>query len=183
MFTPGLTIFYVATIHRPSHSIGRWQHAGAWALERRHSSPTSPSRRRADFQRHLRRTPIFTELGVLTHFKQISVRAFIDVSQYSESHTPGDPFRVISPSYQARPSTECLPSSGRKTIGRGQVGINQISSPGRVSKEARPIAPAAQMNGAALSASSEHISMSIADTIENRSSASSPSTSGSPKSL
>ncbi len=50
MFTPGLAIFYLATILRFSHvwrkgrfledSICRWQHAGAWVLERRHSSPS-----------------------------------------------------------------------------------------------------------------------------------------------
>jgi hypothetical protein len=70
MFTPGLAIFYLATILRLSHvygvqwsrvwpksrflehSIGRWQHASAWALERRHSSPsTSPSRRRDNMDR------------------------------------------------------------------------------------------------------------------------------------
>jgi len=34
------------------HSIGGWQHAGAWALERRYSSPsTSPSRRRDNMDR------------------------------------------------------------------------------------------------------------------------------------
>jgi hypothetical protein len=70
MFTPGLAIFYLTTILRLSHvsgvqwsrvwrksrflehSIGRWQHAGAWAQERRHSSPsTSPSRRRDNMDR------------------------------------------------------------------------------------------------------------------------------------
>jgi hypothetical protein len=55
MFTPGLAIFHLATILRFSHvcgvwsrvwrkdrflehSICRWQHAGAWVLERRHWS-------------------------------------------------------------------------------------------------------------------------------------------------
>jgi hypothetical protein len=69
MFTPGLAIFYLATILRLSHvcgvqwsrvwrksrfldhSIGRWQHAGAWALERRLSSPTSPSRQQDNMDR------------------------------------------------------------------------------------------------------------------------------------
>ena len=69
MFTPGLAIFHIATIRfshvggvpwsrvrRKSrfleHSIGRWQHAAAWALERRPSSPsTSPSQRRDNMDR------------------------------------------------------------------------------------------------------------------------------------
>jgi hypothetical protein len=34
------------------HSIGGWQYVGAWALDRRHPSPsTSPSRRRGDMDR------------------------------------------------------------------------------------------------------------------------------------
>jgi len=50
MFTPGLAIFYVATILRFSHVCG--VRTGFWALERRHSSPsTSPSRWRDNMDR------------------------------------------------------------------------------------------------------------------------------------
>jgi hypothetical protein len=70
MFTPGLAIFYLATILRLrhvcsgywsrvwrksrflEHSIGRWQRAGAWALERHRSSPsTSPWRQQDNIDR------------------------------------------------------------------------------------------------------------------------------------
>jgi hypothetical protein len=62
MFTPGIAIFYLATILRPNHVRGvragfsnilsdRWQHAGARALERRHSSPSTLSRRRDNMDR------------------------------------------------------------------------------------------------------------------------------------